>query len=207
MGRGGWFRMYDEVLDDPKVQCLPAEDFKGWINLLCLARRNDGFLPDIPAIAFALRIDVIAARSLVDRLTIATLIDAHKGGANGSRIAPHGWSERQYKSDTSTERVKRFRERSKPVTETPPETEAETEVPLDKSNGAALNSDRAFWDSAKAYLGKGKASLIGQWVRDFGKEETAAAISAAQVERAIEPVEFIQGRFRKLHRSQPAIPI
>lgn len=68
-------------------------------------------------------------------------------------------------------------------------------VPLDKSNGA--DSDKIFWDSAKAYLGNSKASLIGQWVRDHGKEETAAAISAAQVERAVNPVEFIQGRFRK----------
>lgn len=80
-------------------------------------------------------------------------------------------------------------------------------IPFPNGNGAAENSDKAFWEAAKAYLGKSKASLIGQWVRDFGKEETAAAISAAQVERAVEPVEFIQGRFRKTHRSQPAIPI
>jgi uncharacterized protein YdaU (DUF1376 family) len=86
-------------------------------------------------------------------------------------------------------------------------TNNQNHTPLSNDNGAGCDSDKAFWESAKAYLGRGKASLIGQWVRDFGKEETAAAISAAQVERAVEPVEFIQGRFRKLHRSQPAIPI
>lgn len=77
-----------------------------------------------------------------------------------------------------------------------------TQVPLDKSNGADDDSDKAFWDSAKAYLGKSKASLIGKWVGEHGREATAAAIAAAQVERAVEPIEFIQGRFRKQKQEQ-----
>jgi len=81
-----------------------------------------------------------------------------------------------------------------------------TVVPFDKSNGAEPDSDKDFWDSAKAYLGKSRASLIGQWVRDHGKSETASAITAAQLERAVNPVEFIQGRFRSA-RSQPAVPL
>lgn len=68
-------------------------------------------------------------------------------------------------------------------------------IPLGKPNGG--DTDKQFWASAKAYLGANKSSLIGQWVRDHGREETAAAIAAAQVERAVDPVEFIQGRFRK----------
>ena len=53
-----------------------------------------------------------------------------------------------------------------------------THVPLDKeSNGAQVDSDKQFWDAAKAYLGNGKASLIGKWVKQHGKEETAAAIT------------------------------
>lgn len=79
-------------------------------------------------------------------------------------------------------------------------TNNHNQVPLSNDNGA--ESDKAFWDAAKAYLGKGKASLIGQWVRDYGKEETATAITAAQLERAVNPVEFIQGRFRKMARDR-----
>jgi uncharacterized protein YdaU (DUF1376 family) len=98
---------------------------------------------------------------------------------------------------------RRFGERSTPAE--PTDTQAHTRVPLDKSNGAA-DADKQFWESAKAYLGKSKSSLIGKWVRDFGKEATAAAITAAQIDRAVDPVEFIQARFRgKLQ--QPAIPI
>jgi uncharacterized protein YdaU (DUF1376 family) len=74
------------------------------------------------------------------------------------------------------------------------------QVQLDKSNCPAGDSDKQFWDTAKSFLGPKKASLIGKWVSTYGKEETAAAISAAQVERAMDPVEFIQGRFRKQKR-------
>ena len=34
---GGWFRAYNGIIDDPKVQRLAPHFFKGWICLLCLA--------------------------------------------------------------------------------------------------------------------------------------------------------------------------
>lgn len=123
-----WFRFYTEALDDPKVQRLDPVTFKNWVNLLCVAAKNDGKLPSNDDLAFALRMDVIAIESLLDRLLIAGLIDVMKGGENGKHIAPHNWSKRQYKSDTSNERVKRYRERTKNVSETPPDTETDTET-------------------------------------------------------------------------------
>jgi hypothetical protein len=86
----------------------------------------------------------------------------------------------------------------KPLQRNANETPTPISYPLTVSNDTANDdADKEFWASAKAYLGAKKASLIGQWVRDHGKEETAAAIAAAQVERAVDPVQFIQGRFRK----------
>jgi hypothetical protein len=123
-----WFRFYAEALDDPKVQKLDPVTFKQWVNILCLACKNEGVLPPHDDMAFALRIDIIALESLLDRLLIAGLIDVVKGGANGSRIAPHGWAKRQYKSDGSTERVKRYRQRFRNDAVTPPETETEAET-------------------------------------------------------------------------------
>lgn len=76
------------------------------------------------------------------------------------------------------------------------DTEADTELPLAKANGAAPNSDKEFWDSAKSYLGKAKAGKIGAWVRDYGKPETASAITAAQLERAVDPVPYIEKTLR-----------
>ena len=95
-----WFRMHDEILDDPKVQRLPAEDFKAWINLLCLASKNGGRLPAISDIAFALRETENAVSTLLERLLSGGLIDRRSGGAGGAYYAPHAWEERQYKSDT-----------------------------------------------------------------------------------------------------------
>ena len=39
-----WFRMYEEILDDPKVQKLPDDLFKAWVNVLALSSRNGGKL-------------------------------------------------------------------------------------------------------------------------------------------------------------------
>lgn len=164
-----WFRFYAEALDDPKVQKLEPSTFKHWVNLLCLAAKNDGVLPSQEDIAFALRIDEIACQSLLDRLLIAGLIDILKGGPNGSRIAPHAWSQRQYKSDVSTDRVKRYRERSRNVSVTPPDTETDTETDIILSNesmpetdvsddGEKLNANHVvdFWNQTATMLGKPK---------------------------------------------------
>lgn len=128
-----WFRMYEEALNDPKVQRLDGETFKAWVNLLCVASARNGMICNakgnvpcnVSETAFCMRMDEIAFISLVDRLLIAGLFDVCKGGATGSYIAPHGWDKRQYKSDISTPRVKRFRERFRNVSETPPETETD----------------------------------------------------------------------------------
>jgi hypothetical protein len=93
--------------------------------------------------------------------------------------------------------VKRFRQRSNPVTETPPDTDTDTEITLAKANGLSPSSDKVFWDGAVAYLGGSKKRpLIGKWCRDFGKDQTAKAITAAQLERAVEPVSFIERTLR-----------
>jgi hypothetical protein len=138
-----WFRFYSEALEDPKVQRLDGETFKAWVNLLCLAAKNSGRLPPVEDVAFALRIGADAAQALLDRLFNASLLDRSKSGS-GFRYAPHGWQERQYKSDTSTERVKRFRQRSETVTETPPDTETENRIRAEKKEAVASCLKVAF---------------------------------------------------------------
>lgn len=126
-----WFRFYDDVLDDPKVQRLPSELFKVWVNILCLASRNGGYLPPIGDIWFSLRLCEKDARKHLDALAAAGLLDT-----DGETLHPHNWSGRQFSSDVSKDRVKRHRERKKAATSnddvtlhvTPPEAEAETEA-------------------------------------------------------------------------------
>jgi hypothetical protein len=122
-----WFRFYSEALDDPKVQSLPPDAFKAWVNLLCIASKTSGALPPIDQIAFHLRCDNETATAFHEELAKRGLIDV---GARGSRI--HSWDKRQYKSDTSTERVKRFRKREESVSVTPPEPYTEPDTDTDK---------------------------------------------------------------------------
>jgi len=196
-----WFRIYDEMLDDPKVQRLPAEDFKGWMNLLCLASRNDGKLPHITDIAFALRETEDAVSTLLERLLNGGLIERRSGGADGMHYAPYRWNERQYKSDTSTVRVKRFRERSKPVAETPPETDTETEYSEAKASAAVqvIDPETVMWRHGKLYLQSQGISadragaMLGKWKKSHGAEAVIIALGKAQREGALDPVSFITG--------------
>jgi hypothetical protein len=200
-----WFRFYAEALDDPKVQKLDPATFKYWVNILCLACKHDGFLPSEDDIGFALRIDDIGVRSLLDRLVIGGLIDVVRGGPNGSRIAPHGWQKRQYKSDTSTERVKRFRNRSTTVSETGPETETETEVSVAKATAAdaAFDPAKLMFDSGVLLLkaaGKTESSArawLGKKKGAYGTEAVISAIGAAKREGAPDPIAYMEATLRK----------
>lgn len=138
-----WFRMYNEALDDPKVQSLNGNDFKGWVNILLLACRHEGILPPLDDIAFALRINSNAASKLMKKLEghgLIELIDTDD--AYGK---PHGWDKRQFKSDESTDRVKRFRNGkrnvSSGVTVTAPEAETETDTEAETETDSYPSQD------------------------------------------------------------------
>lgn len=102
-----WFRLYDDVLDDPKVQQLKPELFKHWINLLCLASKNDprGYLPtEWSDIAFRLRVTPAKAVAIIRELVKLELID--EGPVT---FRPHGWDARQKRSDNVADRVAKHR--------------------------------------------------------------------------------------------------
>jgi hypothetical protein len=111
-----WFRLYNSMLDDPKVQKLPDGLFKALINLWCIASQNGGVLPPTKDVAYRLRVRPAKASEIVTKLVAAGLLD-NDGGA----ITPHNWSNRQFHSDSSTERSRRSRGRSRNVAATPPE--------------------------------------------------------------------------------------
>ncbi|AFS52754.1 hypothetical protein [Leptospirillum ferriphilum] len=143
MSENQWLRLYNGILDDPKVQSLPGEIFKFWINVLCVASKNDGIIRDIP---FYLRMPGTKVWKLMGDLRKAGLIDEVDGVE-----MPHNWNGRQYRSDNSTERVRKHREKirrnvpgnnnetfhgtvlvtdrgnvASAVSETPPDTDTET---------------------------------------------------------------------------------
>jgi hypothetical protein len=141
-----WFRVYVDLVDDPKVQRLDAALFKVLINLWCLASANDGALPPIDEIAFKLRMKREKAQRVLTELRAAGLIDDDQRGAR-----PHNWDKRQFTSDGSTPRVKRFRERRRNVSsaasETGPESETEAEAERKTPSQGSMNpTDEALAD-------------------------------------------------------------
>lgn len=203
-----WFRMYNEVLDDPKVQRLGGDDFKVWVNLLCLTSRLDGSLPPIEDIGFSLRLDAKKAKAVVSRLVEAGLLEEVEG-----RFVPHAWNDRQYQSDVSTSRVKQFRERKKSASRNSDETfhatAPDTDTDTDKNSVTNVTAKSSSTDPEKVMFDSGIRSLgdagvpaakarplLGKWKRDHGAAAVIAALGAAQREGAIDPVGFIEGRFR-----------
>lgn len=139
-----WFRFYDTALDDPKVQRLAPDVFKGWVNILCLASKHGGSLPSLQDVAFALRISDREADSLVTVLLSAGLLDDAPNG-----LTPHKWAERQYSDTTAAERMRKYRARKAntkgvtdalrvtPVTVTPPEEDTDTDTEKKEKKGIA----------------------------------------------------------------------
>lgn len=104
----GWFRVYDEITDDPKVQNLSDKLFRFWINILALTKRYGGRLPADSDIAFHLRMTEAKVAEGIALLTNREepFIEQFDRGRR-----PHNWSGRQYESDSSTERVKKHRQK------------------------------------------------------------------------------------------------
>jgi len=132
MAGAHWFRFYDEALNDPKVQTLDLMTFKIWVNCLCLASangKNNGELGTLHHVSFALRETESTVSSafhaLLDRGLIVT--------ENETFHIPK-WAKRQYKSDISTDRVRKHRKRYRNVPETPPDTDTDTEKNKEKVN-------------------------------------------------------------------------
>lgn len=93
-----WFRVYAELLDNPKIQRLKPTLRCHWLNLACLACSGSprGTLPPVDDCAFRLRLSVTVMSGILEELTALRLVDA-----NGDRFVMHDWDEWQYESDAN----------------------------------------------------------------------------------------------------------
>jgi hypothetical protein len=93
---GRWFRLYDELLNDPKVQNLPPWAFKMLVNLWCLASKNGGTIPE-EGLPYALRMrrDHVANGLLM--LFSCGLLERVD-----SSLVPHKWDVRNPNHNTTT---------------------------------------------------------------------------------------------------------
>jgi hypothetical protein len=163
-----WFRFYDDAMNDPKLLRLSDELFRAWTILLCFASKNGGTLPPTDDIALALRLRPTKVAEWITKLVKGGLLDNNDGV-----FSPHNWNARQFKSDVSTERVKRFRNGKRNVSETASETPPEAEQNrTEAEQSARVAIDRVevdlSQDVAKAFLAAGREqpalSRVAVWL-------------------------------------------
>ena len=109
-----WFRLYSEIIEDEKLVLLAFEDRWHYVAVLCL--KNKGLLDSEKnkdrlhrKIAAKLGLSESATSELKRRLMDEKLIDAN--------WQPVGWDERQFKNDSSKDRVRKYRERKNKLNE------------------------------------------------------------------------------------------
>lgn len=205
-----WFRLYSDAMRNPKVAKLTDKEFRLWVELLALAAENDGSIPPLDDLKHMLKRRLDHLSTGVERLISIGLIDALADG-----YAPHNWTKRQYKSDVSTDRVRKYREKRN-VSETPPDTETDTELPLSNDNGGA----EPIMDPAKVMFSAGVALItdagrsegqarawLGKSRREFGEAAVIAAIGRAKREGAIDPISFMEGCLRAKARASPPVTV
>ena len=188
-----WFRLYDDTLNDPKILKLSDKTYRVWIGLLCAASKHEGALPPFEDMALLLRMKPEKLQPELEKLISAGLIDHDDGG-----MRPHNWNGRQYKSDVSTERVKRFRNGQRNVSETPPDTETDTkkkdapkQAPLFADVARETTDEAEYFTRGKKVLGPDAGGLL---VRLLNSKKKNVALARAAIEQAStkgDPREYI----------------
>lgn len=111
-----WFRLYNEIIDDPKVAKMSPKVFKFFIFLMCFAseREQNGALPfSKKELSWRLRIPIKRINLYINELKELKIIE------DNPVILFINWGKRQFASDSSKERVKKHRDSKCNVTVTP----------------------------------------------------------------------------------------
>ena len=117
-----WFRLYADIIHNPKLLGLPENIRWRYVAILCL--KCAGHWPPKSEKSAAI---LLNCRGNTYTKTFNALVSAGLLEATGD---VHNWDNRQYKSDISTERVRewRARQRKRNVSETDTETDTDTDI-------------------------------------------------------------------------------
>lgn len=112
-----WLRLHRRTVNNPKLQRLGLEVVGFWTNCLCLSD-DDGYLPAVSDIAWSMRVTETVTETFLVTLQRNNLVVREDDG----RLRLHDWDDHQKRSDSSTDRVRKFREKRQKHTETQDET-------------------------------------------------------------------------------------
>jgi hypothetical protein len=196
---GLWFRIYDEALDDPRLQRLAPATFRAWFNLLCVASKRGGALPPLAELAFMLRQRAGVLAKRLEALVEAGLLERAEDGG----LRPIDWDKRQTIRETAdeamtgAERTRRWRERRDAARdeEVSQRDEAVTgdidqdQDPEPQSAPAARESDlfAEFWEAFPKRSGDNpEAPARSAWRKAVAGGADPSAIVAAAKAYAVE---------------------
>lgn len=185
-----WWRSYDGAVDHPKLLLLSDRLFRIWFNVMCINSANEGRLPKLEVVAVKLRTSSAKAYRALGELCDAGLLDKA-----GDYYGVHNWDDRQFKSDVSTERVKRFRNAKRNVSETPPDNRVQnTERKREPDAGASASElERELFQRGRQVLGQEAGGLIANLLKS---KEGDVALARAAIETAStkdKPREYVGG--------------
>ncbi len=210
-----WLRLYNDVINDPKVLKLPEASRWHWVAMLCIASKYDGEIPSLGDVALLLRMPEHKAGAVLATLAKAGLLDKTETG-----FRPHNWEGRQYKSDVSTERVKRFRNGKRNVSETPPDTE-QIQIQIEPEANASgadapIDHRKRLFDEGLPKLagmtGKGPdscRSFVGKCLKaaDDDAVVVLGLIEDAERNRVADPTAWIAARLKATGPPSSAKPL
>jgi hypothetical protein len=189
-----WFRFYSEAVRDPKIRRIsrlvgkdPATVLGVWTILLSMAsesrERGRLLLGDIPVSLP----DIDDMAGFETSLVIEAMLDLGMLAKDADCYIIPAWGKRQFTSDSSTERVRKLRERSSnsgsngdetlqqrscngPEAETEAETEAEAEVRPAAAAANAISVDHEYAKWVREYQYKAGLTIPSPFQADMVKE-------------------------------------
>jgi hypothetical protein len=185
-----WFRMYSEAVDDEKLRLLAFEDRWHFVAILCC--KSKGILDEKSEmlrrkVAVKLGLDLRALDEAARRLSEVGLIDE-------KTLQPLAWDHRQFQSDSSTERVRAYRNKMKrcgnvsvTAQDTDTDTDTEKNKPTRRSRVAVTKPDdvsQEVWNDYQQ-LRKTKRAPITQTSLDGLRREAGKAGMSVQQAMAL----------------------
>jgi hypothetical protein len=176
-----WFRLYSEFAHDPKIQMLPEAMQRRYVMLMCLRCSETLETLHETEIAFQLRLSEAELIDTKQLFISKNFIDKHWNLLN--------WDKRQFVSDSSTMRVRKYRDKKKQpsndhetlqkrqsnVIDTDTDTDKKQ---IKKSNATSVacppDVDQQIWDDWKQ-LRKAKKAPVTETVVNSARKEAAKA--------------------------------
>lgn len=188
-----WLRLYTDILDDEKIAQLSDNQYRIFTFLMLMASENDSggiVTQSQQQIAWRLRMSVNRIKSAIDKLHQLNIISFEN-----NIITFINWHKRQYKSDNSTDRVKRFRNKKEtlpPTLENRTETDTETET---EGKSFYSHEFETFWKSYPKKSGSKKAAF-DSWKKLNGSKPPIELIIASIKSQKLWRENAPQGEFR-----------